>query len=77
MSPVELVAAAELAENIASELATAADTLAKQGQTKAVRALLEEARRHAVEAIRLRAQAAALRQTRSARARPEGPEQSG
>ena len=73
--PAKLLAAAELAENIASEMAVAADALAKQGKIDAVRALLEEARRHTVEAIRLRAQAKALQ--RAGEARSEPPEQPG
>jgi hypothetical protein len=50
--PAKLLAAAELAENIASEMAVAAAALAKQGMVEAVQALLEETRRHTVEAIR-------------------------
>ena len=73
--PAKLLAAAELAENIASEMAVAADALAKQGKIDTVRALLEEARRHTVEAIRLRAQAKALQ--RAGEARSEPPEQTG
>jgi hypothetical protein len=48
--------AAYLAETIASELATAAYHLGRKGNTIVARALLEEARRHTVQAVRLRAQ---------------------
>jgi hypothetical protein len=48
---------AHLAEEVASELAAAADHLGKKGKVVAARALLEEARRHNVQAIRSRAQA--------------------
>ncbi|GEP05634.1 hypothetical protein [Methylobacterium oxalidis] len=72
MSPAELIAAAEMAESIVSEMAAAADALTKKGKAAAVRALLEEARRHTAEAIRLRAQAAALQQRGDARS--EDPE---
>jgi hypothetical protein len=56
-SVAELLSAAALAENIACELAVAAEKLTKQGKTQAVRPLLEEARRHTIEALRLRSQA--------------------
>jgi len=71
-SPDDLLSAAALAESIASEMTKAADTLAKQGKAAAVRALLAEARHHTVEAIRLRAQAAALRKASEAKPRARG-----
>ena len=52
----DFLEAAYLAETIASELAAAADYLSKKGNAVVARALLEEARRHTVQTIRLRAQ---------------------
>jgi hypothetical protein len=56
-SVADLLSAAALAENISCELAVAAEKLSQQGKTQAVRPLLEEARRHTLEALRLRSQA--------------------
>ena len=57
----DLLEAAYLAETIASEFAAAADYLSKKGNAVVARALLKEARRHTVQAIRLRAQAGTRR----------------
>jgi len=53
---------AQLAETIASDLATAAVSISGKGNSVA-RALLKEARRHTIHAIWLRAQAGAQRGT--------------
>src|SRR3954452_16752809 len=52
----DLLDTAYLAETIASELAAAADHLSKKGNAVVAQALLKEARRHTVQAIRLRGQ---------------------
>ncbi|WP_336492143.1 hypothetical protein [Methylobacterium nigriterrae] len=73
-SSADLLSAAALAECIATELASAADALATKGKRQAVRVLLEEARRHTVEAIRLRAQARLLQEQGDTKS--ESPDQS-
>jgi hypothetical protein len=55
------IAAASIAEGVAKDLASAADHLDQMGRTVIAQALLEQARRHRVQAIRLRALAAADR----------------
>ena len=57
----DFIEAACLAETIASELAAAADYLSKKGNAVVARAPLKEARRHTVQAIRLRTQAGGRR----------------
>ena len=53
------IAAASIAESVATDLASAASHLAQIGRTVVAQALLQQARRHRVQAIRLRALAAA------------------
>ena len=53
------IAAASIAEAVATDLASAADHLAQTGRTVVAQALLQQARRHRVQAIRLRALAGA------------------
>ena len=53
------IAAAWIAEGVATDLASAAEHLAEMERTVVAQALLQQARRHRVQAIRLRALAAA------------------
>ncbi len=57
--PVNRIAAASLADAIASELAAAAYTHHEEGRAAEAQALLQQARDHRVQAIRLRALAGA------------------
>jgi hypothetical protein len=69
----DLITAASLAEDIVSELVAVADTLGYRGNTVIAVALLKEARRHNVQAIRLRAQAGARRKRRLRQASAHQP----
>jgi hypothetical protein len=57
--PPNHITAASIAEGVATDLASAADHLAQMGRTVVSQALLEQARRHRMQAIRLRALVAA------------------
>ncbi|AWN40754.1 hypothetical protein [Methylobacterium durans] len=69
LAPANRIVAAPLAEAMADELAAAAHAHQQEGQLEATDELLDQVRRHRVQAIRLRAQAVAEDYMRAARLR--------